>query len=273
MAKIQMTSSLKGLIQTLEWLDELKDLSFMAPLAGETPVMPAAQKTPQKTLPHVPQPEVMKIVAPTRTSLPSVEEAQALASAAKTLEELHKNLLAFEGCSLKKTAMNTVFSDGVPTADVMLVGEAPGADEDIQGKPFVGASGKLLDQIFAAIGLTRKTNIYISNVIPWRPPGNRTPTPEEVALCRPFLEKHIALVRPKILVLVGNTSLKAVLQTPEGITRLQGTWVEWQNPQMEAPVLTLPIYHPAFLLRSPGKKRDMWRVMLKLQGKLQEMAG
>jgi len=189
---------------------------------------------------------------------------------AKTIAELRAALEAFDGCALKTTAMNLVFADGDPTAPLMLVGEAPGEDEDRQGKPFVGLSGQLLNKMLASIGLTRE-HTYISNVLFWRPPGNRSPTDAELAACLPFIERHIALVRPKLLVLLGGVSAKTLLRTKDGITRLRGHWVSYE-PEPEAkglpPIPCLPIYHPAYLLRQPAAKRQAWADLLMIKAKL-----
>lgn len=182
-----------------------------------------------------------------------------------TLEALQEALQAFEGCPLKQTALHTVFADGNPQASVMLVGEAPGADEDRLGRPFVGMSGQLLDKMFSRIGLSRTENLYISNILPWRPPGNRQPTPSEITSCLPFIERHISLIKPKILVLVGGTACKALLRSTEGITRLRGKWVAYQNAYLETPLKALAIYHPAYLLRSPAQKRYAWQDLLRLK--------
>lgn len=210
--------------------------------------------------------------APSKPSLnkgPSgVEETRALLKNVKTLEELKKAMAEFDGCALKKTAMNLVFSDGNPEADVMLIGEAPGADEDRQGKPFVGQSGQLLRRIFGFIGLGID-KLYISNVLPYRPPGNRQPTPMEIAMFHPFLEKHIELVNPKCVILVGGTSAKALLDTKEGITKLRGRWLELTLSDGKS-LKAMATYHPAYLLRSPSRKREVWKDMLNLKDCLQE---
>lgn len=189
--------------------------------------------------------------------------------ACQTLEELRAFMEAFQDCALKDFAQRTVFSDGNPAAPLMLIGEAPGADEDRLGKPFVGLSGQLLDKILAAIDLDR-TKVYISNIVPWRPPGNRQPTPAEVAQCLPFIEKHIALIQPKVLVFLGGVAAKALLGSTEGITRLRGVWVDYQNPQLTHPIPAMPTFHPAYLLRSPGQKRQAWEDFLKIQARLAE---
>ena len=192
-----------------------------------------------------------------------VQNADPLASLS-TLEALRGFVENVEGCALKRTAQNTVFSDGCAESSVMLVGEAPGAEEDRLGKPFVGRSGKLLDAMLAAIDLDRRS-VYIANVVPWRPPGNRVPTPEEVALCLPILEKHIALVQPKILLLLGNTASRAILRTKEGVTRLRGRVHVYQNPYLSHPIQTIATFHPAYLLRSPLQKREAWHDLLTLK--------
>ena len=189
------------------------------------------------------------------------------AQAAQSLEELRAALESFDGCPLKATATNLVFADGNPAARVMLVGEAPGGDEDRVGRPFVGVSGQLLDRMLAAIGLDR-TQVYITNVIFWRPPGNRTPTPAEVAACLPFVERHIELMGPELLILAGNAAAKTLLLRNEGITRIRGKWFEYQSAGMSRPVPTLPIYHPAYLLRAPAQKRDAWRDLLQIRERL-----
>lgn len=181
----------------------------------------------------------------------------------KTLDELKNTIHSFDGCSLKKTALNTVFCDGNPKADVMLIGEAPGADEDEQGLPFVGQSGQLLNKIFCAIGLPRD-KLYIANILPWRPPGNRTPTNEEIAMCQPFIEQHIHLIKPKLLVFLGGVSAKTLLKTTDGITKLRGRFHGYRTCQGEV-IPAFATYHPAYLLRSPGQKAQVWQDMLKIK--------
>lgn len=195
---------------------------------------------------------------------PSSESTRSLALQANTLTELRALVENFNDCSLKKTAMNTVFSDGNPKARIMVIGEAPGADEDRQGLPFVGLSGKLLDKMFATIGLDR-TKIYITNIMPWRPPGNRQPTLQETNLCLPFVERHIELIAPDFLILVGGTSAKTLLHTTEGIMKLRGKWLSFQTANMSNPIRTLATFHPAYLLRAPGQKRLAWLDLLALK--------
>ncbi len=211
----------------------------------------------------------------------AIIEAQQCAREAKTLEELKQAIANFEGLSIKKTALNMVFCDGNPKADVMIVGEAPGADEDRQGKPFVGASGQLLDIIFKRIGLTRSAEdphqaTYISNILNWRPPGNRTPTPDEMKIALPFIERHIQLISPKILVLVGNTPMKTLLNTKEGIKKMRGQWHPYQTitpdlGPLNHEIIALPTFHPAFLLRNPYEKKTVWQDMIMVQKKREHL--
>lgn len=196
--------------------------------------------------------------------------ARMLASAAGTLEELRAALAGFEGCALKDTAMNLVFADGNPDSGVMLIGEAPGEDEDRRGLPFVGQSGKLLDRMLACIGLDRES-AYITNILPWRPPGNRKPHPGEILACLPFVERHVELVRPKAILLLGGTSASALLNSTTGITRLRGRWFDYAPPGVTAPIPTLATYHPAYLLRQPAQKRDAWRDLLAFSRRLEEV--
>jgi DNA polymerase len=189
-----------------------------------------------------------------------------------TIDSLRNEVSRFEGCSLRQTAMNLVFSDGNPSASIMMIGEAPGEDEDRQGKPFVGVSGQLLDRMLAAARLDR-TKVYISNILFWRPPGNRSPTDSEIAACLPFTERHIAIVRPKIIVLLGGVAAKSLLRTKEGITRLRGRWHDYTPPQglgMHETIPCLPIYHPAYLLRQPSAKRQAWNDVLLLNRRLKQ---
>lgn len=206
--------------------------------------------------------------SPAAIPLEAMEQAgnaKAIAASCSTLDELKAALEAFDACPLKHTAKNLVFADGNPEADIMLVGEAPGRDEDIQGLPFVGRSGQLLDRMLAGIGLDR-TNVYITNVLPWRPPGNRQPTPVEQAMCAPFIERHIELVAPKHLMLVGGVSAKQMLETTSGIMKLRGKWGSVHISDNAIPAL--PIFHPAYLLRQPAQKRLAWRDLLTFRAKI-----
>ena len=191
--------------------------------------------------------------------------ARNAAAGARTLEELRAVLERFDDCSLKHTATNLVFSDGNPAAPLMLIGEAPGREEDARGLPFVGESGRLLDRMLAAIGLDR-TGCYITNVVPWRPPGNRNPSQEEVVACLPFIRRHIELAKPRVIALVGGISAKSLLDRSEGITRLRGRWHELEAGSLRIPAL--PVFHPAYLLRTPEAKRETWRDLLDLRRRL-----
>ncbi|HEX4238408.1 MAG TPA: uracil-DNA glycosylase [Xanthobacteraceae bacterium] len=192
----------------------------------------------------------------------AVMAAREAAKNATTLEDLRALLADFEGCALRATATQLVFADGDPQSRVMFVGEAPGYDEDIVGRPFVGRSGKLLDRMMAAIGLDR-SSCYIANVVPWRPPGNRTPTPQETAICLPFIRRQIELANPEILVCLGGPAMQTLLGVKDGITRSRGRWFPYDTGQRE--IRALATFHPAFLLRSPLQKRFAWRDFLALK--------
>jgi DNA polymerase len=243
------------------------------PRAAPIPApMAAPASPPGRTAPVTPPTALMPRPASSGAStVPSDASGPQLAAAAQTFEELRAAVAAFEGCALKKTATNLVFSDGNPAARLMLVGEAPGADEDRIGRPFVGVSGQLLDRQLAAIGYDR-TNTLITNVLFWRPPGNRTPTPAEIAACLPFVERMIEIVDPAVLVLVGGIAAKTMLARSEGIMKLRGRWLEFRTPRMARPVPTIATFHPAYLLRSPGQKRLAWQDMLAIKRRLAEEA-
>ncbi len=194
--------------------------------------------------------------------------ARDLALSAATLEDLARTFAAFDGCDLKITAKNFVFADGNPDARLMFIGEAPGAEEDRQGLPFVGPAGRLLDLMLAAIGLDR-SDVYVTNILPWRPPGNRNPTDSETTACLPFIERHIELVRPQILIPVGGTAAKALLNTREGIMKLRGRWLTYETPRMNV-IPARAVLHPAYLLRSPAQKRDTWHDLLAIKRRLDE---
>jgi uracil-DNA glycosylase len=237
-----------------------RDRFTPAPAAKTNPPprsAPAAARASEAKAPPAPAPHSAILAS-----------ARQLADSAGNLAELRSILESFDGCSLRKTATHTVFSDGNPDAPLMLIGEAPGADEDRVGRPFVGRSGQLLDRMLAAIGVERGKNAYISNILFWRPPGNRKPTAEETALCLPFVWRHIALARPKLVVLCGGTATAALLGRSEGITRLRGRWFELPVPGLPETLPATAIYHPSFLLRAPANKVESWRDMLSIQTKL-----
>jgi DNA polymerase len=200
----------------------------------------------------------------------AASEARALADKAQTLDELREIVKNFEGCQLKKTATNTVFGEGVPNANIMFVGEAPGATEDAEGRPFCGDSGKLLDKMLSSIGLSRKENFYITNTVFWRPPGNRQPTQQEIEICRPFVEKHIALVAPKLIVLVGSTAATSLIGPHIQITKIRKEYYQYTNPYLNQEIPVTALFHPAYLLRQPLQKKTMWYDLLHLQDYINE---
>lgn len=195
----------------------------------------------------------------------ALAEAQKLAEAATTLPELYDAIRRFKGCDLRKTAANTVIGDGNPASSLMLIGEAPGVEEDKAGIPFCDASGQLLTTMLGFIGLTRLNDYYVTNVCFWRPPGNRPPTGAEIALCRPLVERHIALVNPKRLVLLGGVATQALLQNPLGITKLRGQVFSYKNDFMDSAIPAHAIYHPSYLLRQPSAKKQAWGDLLALK--------
>jgi DNA polymerase len=223
---------------------------------------PDIAPAPRATVAHQPIPRTAPLPAATpradTTVAPDVaiNSAREAARTAPTLDALRQLLENFDGCALRHTATRLVFADGNPEARVMFVGEAPGRDEDIEGLPFVGRSGKLLDRMIAAIGLDR-SKAYIANVIPWRPPGNRTPTPQETQICLPFIQRQIELVNPDVLVTLGNPSTQALLQTREGIMRTRGKWLDYDTGTRT--IRAIATFHPAYLLRSPSYKRMSWQ--------------
>ena len=198
----------------------------------------------------------------------AIGAAERAARACHSFEELAAAVDAFEGCPLKAGATRTVFTDGVPGADLLVIGEAPGRDEDRIGKPFVGRAGQLLDRMLAAIGRSRETNVLISNVIFWRPPGNRTPTPMETAVCRPFVDRLIELTEPKAIALAGGAPMQALLGVT-GIMRARGRWRQIETAS-GARVPALPMFHPAFLLRQPANKRLAWADLQALEARLRK---
>jgi len=239
--------------------------SRAAPAAtSESRAAPAATSETPATAPAAPA--ARPAVGPLEATAESVAGARSLAAAAGDLDALRAALETFDGCALKHTATNLVFGDGDPHAKLMLVGEAPGADEDRQGVPFVGVSGRLLDRMLAAIGFDR-TNAYITNLLPWRPPGNRAPTNTEIEACLPFTERHIELVDPAVLVFVGGVAAKTLLGRREGITRLRGQWFDYGSAHLPRPIPSVALFHPAYLLRSPAQKALAWRDLLAIKDK------
>jgi uracil-DNA glycosylase family 4 len=276
----------RALIALLEWydavgvdavvLEQAIDRLAAPPPApvGEAPPswQEAGDRAPSERA--APRPERPVQPAPAATvTLPdedAIDAARAEAASAGSLEALREVMLRFEGCNLKKTATQLVFADGNPAARIMLIGEAPGREEDLDGRPFVGRSGKLLDRMLAAIGLDR-SSVYIVNVVPWRPPGNRTPSAQETEICRPFLTRQIELVDPKVLVSLGGPAAKALTGSADGILKLRGKWQAYRVGEREVPCLAT--LHPAYLLRQPLQKRLAWRDFLSLKRKLDELGG
>lgn len=243
----------------LEWQVELgaTDAVCDAPVDRYALAEKAPSAKAKATTAPVPTPSIA-------TKPDVVAEAKAAANAAEDLPALQAALARFEHCALKRGARNLVFSDGIAGARVMIVGEAPGRDEDREGRPFVGRAGQLLDRMLAAIDMGRdhaERPVYITNVLPWRPPQNRDPNPDEIAMLTPFLQRHITLAKPEVLVVMGNISAQALLGK-RGITRLRGNWME----SHDLPVM--PMFHPAYLLRNPAAKRDAWADLLSLKARL-----
>jgi len=257
-------------LSTLNWLVEA---GADEAVAGE-PVNRLVAKAPVAPL-QASAPRPATVSAPARAPAPlaldgdAVGGAIAAAAAATSLAELQAALESFDGCALKRTATNTVFADGVASGRVMLIGEAPGRDEDRIGKPFVGRAGQLLDKMLASIGLDRKTNAYITNVINWRPPDNRDPTPEEAAACLPFLRRHIELADPAVIILLGAVAARHVVGISDGIMKLRGRWLEYRVGDRMVPLM--PTLHPAYLLRQPGHKKLAWRDLQAVRDKMHSL--
>jgi uracil-DNA glycosylase len=257
------------LVSVLEWYRA----AGVDVAVGEEPVNRFAQRPPVRSAEatisrdmapeSAPRDEAAPVATPAFATDPG--EARTLAATAQSLAELEAIVGAYDGCGLKLRATQLCFADGNPQAQIMLIGEAPGAEEDRQGKPFVGKSGQLLDRMLGAIGLDR-TKVYIANTVPWRPPGNRTPTPEELAICLPFLHRQVELVAPKVILTLGGPAMQTVFNTSIGILKMRGRWSELSvgNHHVEA----MPTLHPAYLLRNPAAKQQAWRDMLSLRVKL-----
>ena len=251
-------------LSALAWLVEAgADEAMGDAPADRFAARPQAQAQPQK-------PALAKSSSAPKPAAPPMETdsigtAIALARGANSLTELKAALEGFDGCALKRTATNTVFADGNPAHRIMFIGEAPGRDEDKQGLPFVGRAGKLLDKMMAAIHLDR-TNAYITNVINWRPPDNRDPSPEEAAMCLPFLRRHIELVNPGVMILLGAVAVRHVMGRSDGIMKTRGKWLDYQVNGRMVPVM--PTLHPAYLLRQPSHKKLAWRDLQMIEEKI-----
>lgn len=221
---------------------------------------------PAVILPIAPAP---KESAPAVAVVSTMEEAEAAAAGAQSIDELRAALEAFQGLSLRRTATQTVFADGNPSSGVMLIGDVPGADEDRAGRPFAGEAGLLLDRMLGAIGLTREESAYITTIINWRPPGGREPTESEVAASLPFARRHIELVKPKALVLVGGFAAKALLKTTRNVSALRGKWHEYSSTRLTSPIPAMALFHPEYLIGSPSEKALAWQDLLMLKAKLE----
>lgn len=236
-------------------------LETQHPIAATPPATPTLQASAPLTRPAVAPSPFTAIY----------KNARDICAQAKDLQELKSILQNFDGCNLKNTAVHTVLGDGAPNAQIMLIGEAPGADEDRIGKPFVGRCGKLLDKMFSAMQIKRE-DCYITNVLPWRPPGNRTPTDEEIAVCLPFLKRQIELIEPDFLLLLGGIALKSVMDVSDSISRTRGKWLEYTiNETKNAQVLAT--YHPSYLLRSSAQKSKVWIDLLRLKKEFNNKLG
>lgn len=240
---------------------------------------PVGRKVPTKAIPDK-TPTAVAVSTPTMplqilpaTDSPSPGGSEAaltareLAAKSETIEDLIVVIGQFDGCGLKRTATNTVVCDGAPDARLMLIGEAPGADEDRQGLPFVGAAGLLLNRMLSSINMQRE-QCYITNILNWRPPGNRAPTPEEIAICQPFVERQIAIVKPDVVMLLGGIATKSLLNEKQGITRLRGKWRQLEIAGLPSPVEVMPTFHPAYLLRQPAAKREAWKDLQAIEKRL-----
>jgi len=223
-----------------------------------------AKIEPHIIKPTKPQP-VAKQEQTALTNNPLIAEARALADKATSLDELRNYLENFNGCQLKEFATHTVFSDGVANAPILLLGEAPGATEDEQGIPFCGESGVMLDRMLESINISRKTNAYITNTVFWRPPANRRPTNTEVEICKPFVEKHIALIKPKLIILIGSTATTSLLGKKAAISEIRQNNYPYINKYLSIAIPTTAIFHPAYLLRQPSQKKNTWYDLLKIQ--------
>lgn len=247
-----------------------------APTTAAPTTAPTAPSTVTASTPSPPSPTPRPTAAPPAptTSSPASQSGSAaalsareLAQSCETIEDIIAAIGQFDGCGLKRTATNTVVCDGDPQARLIFVGEAPGADEDRQGLPFVGAAGQLLNRMLGAINWQRE-QCYITNILNWRPPGNRAPTLEEIAICQPFVERQIAIIKPDVVVLLGGIAAKSLLNEKQGITRLRGKWRQLEIAGLPSPVDVMPTFHPAYLLRQPAAKREAWQDLQAIEKRL-----
>lgn len=255
--------------QIIEWYitagveETAGDVPFAPPPAAAqpVPVRPAGSPKPSDS-----GRQATTVLA--QATIDAGNNARDLCKSINNLDELKALVEGFDGCSLKFTASHTVFGDGSPEAKVVFIGEAPGADEDRIGRPFVGRSGQLLDKMMNAAGLSRE-NCYITNVLPWRPPGNRTPTDGEIAVCLPFLKRQIDIINPDYLFILGGSAANALLDMQESISRLRGHWLKYKNASGKE-IKVLASFHPAYLLRNPAQKAKAWVDLLRLSKKIAE---
>ncbi|MBI1186311.1 MAG: uracil-DNA glycosylase [Alphaproteobacteria bacterium] len=244
---------------------DLEDARAVVRAAPQLASVPASR--PARTTPAPPA-----HAAPAKRAAPEpLDAARDAAAAAATIPELRAAVEAFNGCGLKAVARSTVFGDGIENSDVLLIGEGPGREEDEQGKPFVGRSGQLLDRMLGAIGLSRRANLFISNVVFWRPPGNRPATQGELAACLPFVDRLITLSQPKLLILAGGVAAQTVLRRSDGVTKLRGRRLSAGLEELTNPINAIVILHPAYLLRQPQQKRLAWADLLALETWLEEL--
>lgn len=278
--KWQMEAGVEDSFGDLSPIKDMKSAKKVEPAKMETPpvqeasepelISKAHEKSSFQNFMETPTPSYKVNSDEIKASQDVVEDAVKLAESSKTLEELKTTVENFDGLEIKKLAKNTVFSDGNPEAELMLIGEAPGQNEDEQGIPFCGVSGRLLDKVFKYGGYTRDgkekdNSFYITNTVFWRPPGNRKPLPEELAMCRPFVEKHIELINPKVIVLVGGTAIESILKTKDSVTKLRKGIHKYHNEYLDREIDCFAIYHPSYLLRQPSQKKNAWSDMLKIK--------
>ena len=259
--------------------DALFQLAWLVAAGADEPVLEApvnrliahsAKEAAPPRTPSAPHPlAAPSLSLPARTASDPISRANEAAARCTDLEALRAALEAFEGCALRETANSTVFADGTVGAKILCIGEAPGAEEDRAGKPFVGRAGQLLDRMLGAIGLSRQRNVYITNVVNWRPPGNRVPSPQEAAICLPFLRRHIELVAPELIILLGGTAMHYVSGRAEGILSLRGTWLDYFAAGKMVPMI--PTLHPAYLLRQPAQKRLAWRDLQEIHNRIRTL--
>lgn len=257
---------LKELLKTYQ--DMGLDIDFHANVEGIDLQKLLQNSTKQEAIEMLVQEKPKQVKKTLLSNDENIMKARKLADEAVNIEQLKQAIESFDGCSLKDLATNTVFSDGVVEAEVMVIGEAPGANEDIQGVPFCGDSGKLLDDALKCVGFERAKNTYITNSVFWRPPGNRKPTKEEIEMCRPFVEKHIAIINPKIIVLTGATAAQSVLNSKDSMQNIRGKFYEYKNQYMHKEIPITAIFHPSFMLRQPSSKKQVWFDLLKIKEKL-----